>query len=259
MTWFSDASASSVPAIQATTMRPPTVPTPSIIQVMAVISAPPMIALQNALQSGRSSMCVGELVERRRRPLGQDALRRGDEDQQRAAEDVHDRRDRPQLRELELGELAAPQRGDRDEEVLGEELRAPDDDEDERDPEEQRADEVRRARTERRRHQRGDGGDRDDAEDDVEAGDERGRATAPAASASGAARPRRACARTSRAARAPPRAGRAFSASVSGGSGASSGCCAFSASVSGGSGSLGHGRAVLPDRALRAASRSQAA
>ena len=50
MTWLNDPSASSTPAIQATTIRPPTVPTPSIIHVIDVISAPPAIALRNALQ-----------------------------------------------------------------------------------------------------------------------------------------------------------------------------------------------------------------
>jgi hypothetical protein len=62
-----------------------------------------------------------------------------------------------------------------DEEVLREELRAPDDDEDEGDPEAERAERVGGLLAEARRERRRDRGQRDDAEDDVEAGDERRR------------------------------------------------------------------------------------
>jgi hypothetical protein len=63
----------------------------------------------------------------------------------------------------------------RDEEVLREELRAPDDDEDERDPEAERAEGVSGLLAEARGERRGDRRKRDDAEDDVEARYERGR------------------------------------------------------------------------------------
>jgi hypothetical protein len=68
--------------------------------------------------------------------------------------------------------VAAGQPGHRDEEVLREELRAADDDEDERDAEAERAEEVADVLAEARRQRRRDRRERDDPEDDVEAGDE---------------------------------------------------------------------------------------
>src|SRR5918911_730775 len=120
----------------------------------------------------------------RRQPLGEpheldvarpweDALARDDEREGRAADEVQQQRAGPELPELEPGCAAAPLKaGDRDEEVLGEELRLADDDEDEADPERGRAHEVAELRRgDRPGHER----ERDDAEGDVEAADERGR------------------------------------------------------------------------------------
>jgi hypothetical protein len=67
------------------------------------------------------------------------------------------------------------QSGDRDEEVLGEELRAADDEEDEGDAEAERAERVRGLLAEERLERGRDRCERDDAEDDVEARDERRR------------------------------------------------------------------------------------
>ena len=100
-----------------------------------------------------------------------------DEDDQRAAEDVEDRRHRPEPREREPGAaVAAVEPRDRDEEVLGEELAAADDEEDEADAERDRAEDVRGVDAERPvRQVRRDERERDDARDDVEPGRERRR------------------------------------------------------------------------------------
>jgi hypothetical protein len=98
-----------------------------------------------------------------------------DEDERRAADDVEDRRDDPELRELDLRDVPPREPRDRDEEVLGEELRAADDEEDEGDPESERAQRMGRLLADAGRERGRDRGERDDAEDDVEAGDERRR------------------------------------------------------------------------------------
>src|SRR5205085_7386896 len=67
--------------------------------------------------------------------------------QHRAAREVEDERDDPELAELEPRAAVASEPGDRDEEVLGEKLRAADDDEDEADPEADRSGEVRGVHT----------------------------------------------------------------------------------------------------------------
>jgi hypothetical protein len=73
----------------------------------------------------------------------QDALARQHHCEGEAADEVHDERDPPELAELQERSATAVEPGDRDEEVLGEELGAADDDEDERDPEADCARQVR--------------------------------------------------------------------------------------------------------------------
>src|SRR3982751_3176469 len=92
-----------------------------------------------------------------------------------AAGEIEDERREPELPELEPGAAVAAEAGDRDEEVLREELGAAHHDEDEADPERERARQVADADSEAL----GDGGSREaergETEGDVEAADERRR------------------------------------------------------------------------------------
>jgi hypothetical protein len=99
----------------------------------------------------------------------------GNEDERGAADEVEERRDDPELRELDLRDVPLREPRDRDEEVLGEELRAADDEEDEGDPEPERAERMGRLLADAGRERGRDRGERDDAEDDVETSDERRR------------------------------------------------------------------------------------
>ena len=115
---------------------------------------------------------VGQLEQRFVGAGAEDTLARRDDRDQEPAHDVQDEGNAPQLSELQpRAPVAAVQSRDRDQEVLGEELRSADDDEDEADAERDCAGYTTFLPADRRRDER----IRDDAERDVEAADERGR------------------------------------------------------------------------------------
>src|SRR5919204_6114443 len=100
-------------------------------------------------------------------------MRAEDQDEHRAADQVEEKGAEPELQELQERLARAVEPGDRDEEVLREELRAPHEDEDEGEPERDRAGEVREGAAEVRPGQRCGEPERRNAERDVEATDER--------------------------------------------------------------------------------------
>jgi hypothetical protein len=99
-------------------------------------------ARDDAAQEPRPGSIAGQLVgdstDRVAGSVAENTVTREDDREQRAAGEIQEERDAPELAELQPRSGAALERGDRNEEVLGEELRLPDDDEDEADAERDR-------------------------------------------------------------------------------------------------------------------------
>ena len=115
---------------------------PSTNHVIAVISAPAKTALMKSASTPFAWIVCAVSHERRCPvPYGSTLCVDEDQDHHEPAEHVEDRRGEPELREVAPRAPPSPvvEAGERDEEVLGEELAAADDEEDEADPEAERA------------------------------------------------------------------------------------------------------------------------